>query len=543
VTSRADVVLDLKANDETKRPLRRAESRIQRLGKNARKSFARVGSAAKVATKAVAGIGIAAVGIGSSLVASVVETAKEYDRVSKIIGVSRETLQGWVLAANDAEVNADTFRDALVELQQRIWDANDGSEAQIALFKDLGVSWGLLATLSPEDQLRTLIDAFSRIEDPIERARIANELFGEVGQQLVPILSMGAQAFDELVLAQQDYIITEETAAKLAQLGKSWNRFITRIKVYVADGIVAARELWETYFPIVLAALQPGWKRFQAWWNQDFSGWWIQEWISNREPPAEFVEWWNAVAVPRIQYGNKILEEAFENFAAVLRTVTWNNQIVFQDMEQVMTWVMTNLHKGILVAIEGILDGFVWFSKGVLLTSEAVSAAWNWLSLDLQGQTSLLSSVLTTEWRSTLSQLIADTQSFVQRMLQALQPLLQRILRVEQGTASLLSQTLRSPALPNVPSLPAVPESRGPSRRVDFGDLPALQHGGVVSRTGLAVVHEGETYIPREYRGRGGSRPINVTINVRGSLLQQRDFNRDVRRAITEGLRAGSVVA
>jgi hypothetical protein len=71
-------------------------------------------------------------------------------------------------------------------------------------------------------------------------------------------------------------------------------------------------------------------------------------------------------------------------------------------------------------------------------------------------------------------------------------------------------------------------------------DMPQLREGGMVGETGLAQVHEGETYIPRDVRqkmsGEGGTGETkNVTINVGGVELG--DQSLDLSRMGTTELR------
>ncbi|AGC34500.1 tail tape measure protein [Haloarcula virus HVTV-2] len=71
-------------------------------------------------------------------------------------------------------------------------------------------------------------------------------------------------------------------------------------------------------------------------------------------------------------------------------------------------------------------------------------------------------------------------------------------------------------------------------------NMPQLEEGGMVEETGLAQVHEGETYIPRDVRqnmgGDGGTGETkNVTINVGG--VEMGDQSLDLSRMGTTELR------
>lgn len=64
-----------------------------------------------------------------------------------------------------------------------------------------------------------------------------------------------------------------------------------------------------------------------------------------------------------------------------------------------------------------------------------------------------------------------------------------------------------------------------------IGGIPGLQHGGTVRKTGLAVVHEGETFSGVGRPGAG----LTVNVYAQGSILSERDVTRIVRDAVIRG--------
>jgi len=78
----------------------------------------------------------------------------------------------------------------------------------------------------------------------------------------------------------------------------------------------------------------------------------------------------------------------------------------------------------------------------------------------------------------------------------------------------------------------------GPVPDINFGgaslpDIPLLDRGGTVMRTGLAIVHKGETY-SGVGRGLGG-----VTVNVGGSVIAERDLRSLIQKLNDDWQRRG----
>ena len=68
--------------------------------------------------------------------------------------------------------------------------------------------------------------------------------------------------------------------------------------------------------------------------------------------------------------------------------------------------------------------------------------------------------------------------------------------------------------------------------------LPEAASGGIVERTGVAVIHRGETITPAHRAAPGTDRPLTVNLHVDGSRLAEFTV-----RSINEAIRAGEVIA
>ncbi len=108
-------------------------------------------------------------------------------------GISLEGLQTLKVAAEQNGVAVDTLANAANKLGVAL--AGGGKGVKDAVDR-LGLSFDTLRKQSPEDNLATIAKAMSSIENPAERAKLATELFGKAGLEILPLLTdeFGRQA-------------------------------------------------------------------------------------------------------------------------------------------------------------------------------------------------------------------------------------------------------------------------------------------------------------------------------------------------------------
>ena len=87
-------------------------------------------------------------------------------------------------AFQNSGVGADSLGPIINKMQKAIVDAGDGTSKAAFAFADLGLSLSAIASLSPEEQLRTIGKAIAGVEDPAMRASLSMEIFGKSGGAL-----------------------------------------------------------------------------------------------------------------------------------------------------------------------------------------------------------------------------------------------------------------------------------------------------------------------------------------------------------------------
>jgi hypothetical protein len=97
-------------------------------------------------------------------------------------------------AFKNAGSSAEAVGPMINRLQKFIVSAGDSTTVQAAAMRQLGLSFTELAAQSPLEQMQTLAGAISSIEDPATRSKMAMDVFGKSGGELMPLLrAMGIE--------------------------------------------------------------------------------------------------------------------------------------------------------------------------------------------------------------------------------------------------------------------------------------------------------------------------------------------------------------
>lgn len=175
--------LIIRAVDETRAAwnsaVRNAESGSKRISGALKASFA--------------GLSVAALG---AALTKTVGAALEYgDAIGKAAiksGLGTNAISELAFAAKGANVDLDSLSTSLRVMQINISKASDGSKPLLAAFEEIGIEFAGFRKLNPDQQFEILAEAINRVNDPADKARIAVELFGKAGAELLPLFADGA---------------------------------------------------------------------------------------------------------------------------------------------------------------------------------------------------------------------------------------------------------------------------------------------------------------------------------------------------------------
>jgi len=176
--------------------LKNAASKVVDFGKKAKEAFMNT-------AKALVDMGEAAIDVGKqvyNLAVDAAETADNVDKMSQKIGISREAYQELDFAMSQSGASVDSLQAGMKTLRGQMTSAASGNKKTADTFKKLGVSVrdtnGHLR--SQEDVMFDTLLALQNVQNETERARLANELFGKSGTDLLPLLNSEAGSIDDL---------------------------------------------------------------------------------------------------------------------------------------------------------------------------------------------------------------------------------------------------------------------------------------------------------------------------------------------------------
>lgn len=183
-------------NDEANKSIAKTEEKAEGLA-------SKLGSGIKTAAKWGAGIAAAGTAAGAALLAvanKAAETTDRIDKMSQKIGISREGFQEWDFILSQSGTDVEKLQMGFKTLVAQIDQADQGVGKGARNFAALGVQVrdvnGNLR--NQEDIFNDVLVALQNMEDGTEKARLANELLGRSGSELMPLLNAEAGSIEAL---------------------------------------------------------------------------------------------------------------------------------------------------------------------------------------------------------------------------------------------------------------------------------------------------------------------------------------------------------
>lgn len=149
---------------------------------------------------AFAGIAGAVYLVGKAIdatVVSVVNKMVDLGKTSAQIGIPVKELQGLSFAARQAGVSSDELAQGIRLFARNageIRSAIEPADEFVRALNAIGISFGQLKALSPTELILEIGDRFSRMEDGVQKTRLAMQMFGRTGADMIPFLNQGKEA-------------------------------------------------------------------------------------------------------------------------------------------------------------------------------------------------------------------------------------------------------------------------------------------------------------------------------------------------------------
>jgi len=221
-----------------------------------------------------AGLSLAAL---AGQIRSVVDAADDLNKLSQSVGIGVESLSKLQYGAELAGVSSEQLGTALRQLSKA---AADGKK----VFDYIGLDPRKFR--DTETLLRAIAQRFSEVEDGAAKTAAAQELFGESGTRLIPLLNQGAAGFDAFAREAEDLglVISSKTAAA----AEKFNDDLTRLG---ASARSVFRELAEDALPVlqqITNELLAGREAFGSFWRYALEQPLSDLWRSSSEQLARY---------------------------------------------------------------------------------------------------------------------------------------------------------------------------------------------------------------------------------------------------------------
>lgn len=233
-----------------------ANKDIEETTKNAGGLGDKLKSGITTATKWGAGIAAGATAAAAGVMKVAMDSAAaadEVDKMSQKIGISKEGYQEWSYVLGQNGMDISSLQMGMKTLVTQMDGVVNGTASSIEMFDALGLSVydSTGALKDQETMMNEVMVALADMPNGTEKARLATELFGRSGSELMPMLNQGSAAFLDLTQRAHDLglIMSDETVNAGVVLGDTMD------DVKQSFGMVAT-ELGAQLMPLVQMALE-----------------------------------------------------------------------------------------------------------------------------------------------------------------------------------------------------------------------------------------------------------------------------------------------
>ena len=169
-----------------------------------------------------------------------------------------QTAAGWVVTAKERGIQAKQLNMGFITLARNISGAAQGSTASAKAFAQLGLNAAALKQQTPTVQMSMLADSFKALHNGVDKAALAQKLFGRQAQTLLPLLNKGGKALSEQVteLGKQSGMNNASVKSGLSLVAQQRKMEAATLGVKVAIGtalVPILTALSQVMAPIALA--------------------------------------------------------------------------------------------------------------------------------------------------------------------------------------------------------------------------------------------------------------------------------------------------
>ena len=125
--------------------------------------------------------------------------AKSTAGLQRITGLDTTQAAGWVSMAQERGIQSKQLNQSFISLSKSIAGAASGSKASQTAFAQLGLDASNLKVQDAHTQMGMLADSFKALPPGVDKASLAQKLFGRQAQAMLPILNQNSGALNKQI--------------------------------------------------------------------------------------------------------------------------------------------------------------------------------------------------------------------------------------------------------------------------------------------------------------------------------------------------------
>lgn len=159
----------------------------------------------------------ALVGLAAGALVAAEKKAIDFgDNIAKTaakIGISTDSLQELRYGAQQAGTSSEDLDNILLQLSKRLGGAQNNVDETAKALGRLGIDIKSVSGLKADQVFALISDRIRAVKDPMQQARIATDLFGKAGQQILPFLRTGSDGIAKVALEAHNLgiVLSRET--------------------------------------------------------------------------------------------------------------------------------------------------------------------------------------------------------------------------------------------------------------------------------------------------------------------------------------------
>jgi hypothetical protein len=159
------------------------------------KSKSSLGATSKnlLGAAAAAGVTVKATSALKSSVNTTVDLAKSTSALKRATGLDAKQAQSWAVVTKQRGIETASLQRGMVSLNRALSSSQDPTKGAGAELAKYGLNAKELMALPMDQRMGKIADAFKAMPDGMQKAALAQKLFGRSGAQMLPLLNSGSK--------------------------------------------------------------------------------------------------------------------------------------------------------------------------------------------------------------------------------------------------------------------------------------------------------------------------------------------------------------